>query len=132
MHKILLPKCLKPTSVFMPRAKEAAAATIKITKVLSRQASQRNIYNCSKENSCIMVLEYICFTHDIRLSYYDNNFFLKKSLSIFGSIYTQKVRPFFRGYVLDPYLFFRSNKSASSPCIPFSKFDFNFSATPTT
>lgn len=39
------------TSVFIPRAKEAAAATIKMISVVSRQASQTNVCTSEKKIS---------------------------------------------------------------------------------
>lgn len=41
---IELKTMLKLTSDFMPRAKEATAATIKMINVVSRHASKRNLY----------------------------------------------------------------------------------------
>ena len=38
---------------------------------------------------------------------------------------TRKLRPFFRGYVLEPNASLRFIRSPSSPWIPFSKFDFS-------
>lgn len=53
-------------------------------------------------------------------------------MHIFIIKFTQKLLPFFCGYVFEPNAFFRFSKSASSPLIPFSKFVFNFSDNPLT
>lgn len=46
--------------------------------------------------------------------------------------FTQKLLPFFWGYVFDPNIPLRFSKSASSPGIPFSKLVFNMSDSPLT
>ena len=125
----------KLTSVFIPSTKEATAATINMIKVRSCQASQRNIYrkHHTKFNQGCTVLHFFFFGQRSRErrgkkeGKVSNDTKYKSAKEV-----TQKLLPFFWGYVFDPNAFFRFNKSASSSWIPFSISVFNASATPFT
>jgi hypothetical protein len=90
----------------MPKTREITAATIRITSVISWQASQRK--TCShKMNPHQKNKQKLAIEIAITLSSVITVKLVKKL--------AQKLLPFFRGYLLAPKAFALHDKSASSP-----------------